>query len=115
MSYFTQARNNLKQAILANFGDPILIQTVDGEVTVEGYVKCMEEDTTKVFTFYTDAHLPPKSTLTYNDGVYELSLSMQQSGKSSRGNSKSQIIREYLMNPQSAAVQNGWSEYPNSS
>lgn len=110
MSYFTQAGNNLKQAILANFGDPTLIQTVDGEVTVEGYVKCMEEDTTKVFTFYTDAHLPPKSTLMHDGTLYELSLSMQQNGKSSRSNS--QIIREYLMNPHSAAVQNGWSEYP---
>ncbi|MFH0267223.1 hypothetical protein [Vibrio rumoiensis] len=110
MSYFSQAREMLKQSILDNFGDPQEVQTVDGVVPVIGYVKCMEEDTTKIFTFYTDAHLPPKSTLAYNDSVYELSLSAQQNGKSSRSNS--QIIREYIMNPQSAAVQNGWSEYP---
>lgn len=110
MSYFTQAREMLKQSILDNFGDPLEVQTVDGAVPVVGYVKCMEEDTTKVFTFYTDAHLPPKSTLMHDDTLYELSLSMQQNGKSSRSNS--QIIREYLMNPHSAAVQDGWSEYP---
>ena len=110
MSYFTQSREMLKQSILDNFGDPLEVQTVDGAIPVVGYVKCMENDTAKVFTFYTDAHLPPKSTLVYNDSVYELSLSAQQNGKSIRSNS--QIIREYLMNPHSAAVQDGWSEYP---
>lgn len=110
MSYFTQAREMVKQSMLDNFGDPLEVQTADGAVPVVGYVKCMEDDTTKVFTFYTDVHLPPKSTLMHDGTLYELSLSMQQNGKSSRSNS--QIIREYLMNPHSAAVQDGWSEYP---
>lgn len=110
MSDFSQAREMLKLSILANFGDSISVQTLDGVKEVEGYVKCLESDDTTVFSFYTDAHLPPKSTLMHNDVLYELSLSMQQNGKSSRTNS--QIIREYIMNPQSAAVQNGWSEYP---
>lgn len=111
MSYFTQARDQLKAAILTTFGDDYAIQTVNGVVNVEGYVKCMEEETTKVFTFYTDAHLPSKSTLVHDGVLYELSLSMQQSGTSARSNS--QIIREYIMNLAQAAVQNGWSEYSN--
>ena len=76
--------------------------------TVQGYIKVTESAGNKVKRLLTDAVLPPKASLMDENKRYVLVFS-EASGTARNGDS--QIMREYLMNLESAGANHGWSEF----
>ena len=113
MSDYALACDDLKTEILAAFGNTEVVTLPDGNtIEVQAYVKKAEQDGHRIYTFYTDAQLPPMSQVQHLGSSFVLVHNKPTQGRS---RSSSQLIREYVMNPeiQAGSKQNEWSEFAN--
>ncbi|MFM2477374.1 hypothetical protein [Celerinatantimonas sp. MCCC 1A17872] len=110
-SAFEAARDEMRQALLRIFAMPMAVLWPDATThTIDGYLRTKEINAVNVRRLLTDAVVPAQSVMLVDGVRYVLSYNSPQPSKGERG---SQIVREYILMPETSGGGHGWSEFDN--